>query len=60
MKYAFCVSVIFWLAEKINYNFPERWTQGSWLYPRTLTFAKSMSEFFGDFLPFFKETFKQF
>jgi membrane protein required for colicin V production len=60
MKFAFCGSVIFWLAVKINYTFPESWTQGSWLYPRTLMFAKSVSEFFGNFLPFFKETFRQF
>ena len=60
MKYAFCASVIFWLALKINFTFPESWTQGSWLYPRTMMFAKSVSEFFGKFLPFFKETFRQF
>lgn len=60
MKYAFSASVIFWLAMKINYTFPESWTQGSWLYPKTLGFAKSVSEFFGIFLPFFKETFRQF
>jgi len=60
MKYAFSASVIFWLAIKVNYTFPESWTQGSWLYPKILGFAKSVSEFFGDFLPFFKETFKQF
>ena len=60
MKYAFCTSVIFWLASKINYTFPESWTNESWLYPKTLWFAQSVSEFFGSFLPFFKETFKQF
>lgn len=60
MKYAFCSSVILWLAVKVNLTFPESWTQGSWLYPKTLGFAKSVSEFFGNFLPFFKETFKQF
>ena len=60
MKYAFCASVIFWLAMKVNYTFPESWTRGSWVYPKTLGFAKSVSEFFANFLPFFKETFRQF
>lgn len=60
MKYAFCASVIFWLAEKINYTLPESWVHGSWLYPKTLHFAKSVAELFGGFIPFFKETFKQF
>jgi len=60
MKYAFCASVIFWLAEKVNYTLPNSWVQGSWIYPKTVGFAKSVSEFFGGFLPFFKETFRQF
>ncbi len=60
MKYAFCSSVIFWLASKINFTFPDSWTHGSWLYPKTVVFAQSVSEYFGSFVPFFKETFRQF
>lgn len=60
MKYAFCSSVIFWLAAKINFTFPDSWTHGSWLYPKTVLLAQSVSEYFGSFLPFFKETFRQF
>jgi membrane protein required for colicin V production len=60
MKYAFCASIILWLAKEIDFTFPESWTQGSWLYPKTLAFASSVSEFFGIFLPFLKETFRQF
>ncbi|MGC4023277.1 MAG: CvpA family protein [Cyclobacteriaceae bacterium] len=60
IKYMFCLSIIFWLAYRIDIHFPTDWTRGSWLYPKTLGFAKSVSEFFGGFLPFFKETFKQF
>lgn len=60
IKYAFCASVILWLADRIDVHFSSSWTQGSWLYPKTLVFAKSISEFFAGFLPFFKETFKRF
>ena len=60
VKYAFCASVILWLAQKIEMTFPQSWTQGSWLYPKTLVFAKSVSDLFAGFLPFFKETFKRF
>jgi membrane protein required for colicin V production len=60
MKWTFGASIIFWLAIKVNYTFPEEWTQGSWLYPKTLGFSKYISEFIGNFLPFFKETFTQF
>jgi membrane protein required for colicin V production len=60
VKYAFCASVMLWLCERIEIKFPNGWTQGSWLYPKTLVFAKSVAEFFAGFLPFFKETFKRF
>ena len=60
IKYAFCVSVVLWLSEKVDIRILDGWTQGSWLYPKILVFAKSVSEFFAGFLPFFKETFKQF
>ena len=60
VKYMFCLSILLWLAYRIDIHFPIDWTRGSWLYPKTLGFAKSVSEFFGGFLPFFKETFKQF
>jgi uncharacterized membrane protein required for colicin V production len=60
VKYAFCASVLLWLADKIEVRFPESWTQGSWIYPKTLVFAKSVSEIFAGFLPFFKETFRRF
>ncbi|GHM99956.1 hypothetical protein WSM22_14460 [Cytophagales bacterium WSM2-2] len=60
LKYTFCASVLLWLAQKIELRLPEHWTQGSWIYPRTLGFAKSVSDFFAGFLPFFKETFRRF
>ncbi len=60
MKFAFSASVIFWLAQKVKCTFPQSWTDGSWLYPKTLAFAKSVSDFFAGFIPFFKEVFRQF
>src|SRR4051812_5569981 len=60
IKYAFCASVVLWLGEKADIRFSSTWTQGSWLYPKILIFAKSMSDFVAGFLPFFKETFKRF
>ena len=60
IKYGFCASVLLWLSKRMGFHFSESWTQGSWLYPKTLVFANSVSEFFAGFLPFFKETFKRF
>jgi membrane protein required for colicin V production len=60
LKYAFCASVILWLARAVNLTFSESWTRGSWLYPWTVSFASHVADFFGGFIPFFKEIFRQF
>jgi membrane protein required for colicin V production len=60
LKYAFCASVVLWLAKEVNFTFSESWTRGSWLYPWTVSFASHVANFFGSFIPFFKEIFRQF
>ena len=59
IKYAFCSSVIIWLAESLKIKFPESWNAGSQLYPITAKFAHHLSGFLGSFVPFFKEIFSQ-
>jgi membrane protein required for colicin V production len=59
IKYAFCLSVIIWLAESLKIKFPESWSAGSQLYPLTAKLASVMSGFLGSFIPFFKEIFGQ-
>ncbi len=60
IKYAFSLSVAIWLIESIHISLPSTWTEQSTLYPLVAKVAPAVSSFFGDFLPFFKETFKQF
>lgn len=60
VKHAFGISVIIWLIEVFNVAPPEAWKEGSVLYPMAAKVAPQLSEHFGEFLPFFKETFKQF
>ena len=60
IKYAFGISVIIWLIESFQISFPEGWKEESTLYPIAAKVAPTLSEYFGEFLPFFKETFKQF
>ena len=38
-KYAFCLSILFWLAKSLHYAPPDSWTKGSWLFPVTADFA---------------------
>ncbi len=60
LKYAFCISVLIWLMSSFHYSLPASWVAGSWLYPKIEVFAMEFSGFFGSFLPFFQEIFKQF
>lgn len=59
-KYAFCISIVIWLVKSLRYTPPEDWTKDSWLYPATANFAHQLAGFFGGFIPFFKEIFRQF
>jgi membrane protein required for colicin V production len=60
IKHAFGISVIIWLIEVFNVAPPEARKEGSVLYPMAAQLAPTLSEYFGEYLPFFKETFKQF
>lgn len=60
LKFAFGISVMIWLIEAFEISLPEGWKEGSSLYPMAAKVAPMLSEYFGEFLPFFKETFKQF
>ena len=60
VKYMFCASVMIWLISSFQYSLPSHWTKGSWLYPAIAGFAPRTAALFSDFLPFFKEIFKQF
>ena len=59
-KYAFCLSVVFWLAASLHYRLPNDWTKNAWLFPPVAAFAPKMAVFFGRFVPFFNEIFKRF
>jgi uncharacterized membrane protein required for colicin V production len=59
-KYAFCVSVLIWLATALKLTLPSNWVAGSYLYPWVAKVAQNMSGWAGDMIPFFKEIFKEF
>lgn len=60
LKYTFSLSIILWLLESFKFDWLSDWTADSKLYPLIAPVAPGVSSFFGDFLPFFKETFKHF
>ncbi len=60
IKYSFCLSVIIWLVQSLNIELPQNWMEDSRLYPITAKLAERTSAFIGQFIPFFKEIFRQF
>jgi membrane protein required for colicin V production len=60
IKYSFCISILIWLADSFKILLPQSWHSGSVLYPLVAQVAPKASSLFADFVPFFKETFRQF
>ncbi|MBP9926192.1 MAG: CvpA family protein [Cyclobacteriaceae bacterium] len=60
LKYAFSISILLWLVDSFKISLPESWVGDSKIYPLVAQVAPTIASFFGDFLPFFKETFSQF
>jgi membrane protein required for colicin V production len=60
VKWLFMLSVVLWLLDSLEMTPGPDWTEGSYLYHYTAMFATELSGWMSGFLPFFKETFKQF
>jgi membrane protein required for colicin V production len=60
VKYAFSISIIIWIFESFKLDRLDSLAKDSALYPWVAGVAPGVASFFGDFLPFFKETFRQF
>lgn len=59
-KTLFMVSVVLWLADSMHITPKAEWTAGSWLYPFTGNLAPKLAAWASDWIPLFKETFRQF
>lgn len=59
-RWLFLLSVVLWIMDSLEYSPGENWTEGSVLYPVTAHFATELAGWMSNFLPFLKESFKQF
>ncbi|MEQ8424014.1 MAG: CvpA family protein [Cyclobacteriaceae bacterium] len=59
-KWLFMMSVILWILDSLEFSLSPQWTEGSFLFNYTSMFAAELAGWMSGFLPFFKETFKQF
>ena len=56
----FMLSVVLWILDSLKMTPYSGWAEGSWLYPFTALLAPKLADWFGQFIPFFSEIFKQF
>lgn len=57
LKWAFGLSVIFWLSSSFGLDLPEEWTVDSVLYPYLLSFAPKAAGYFAAVVPFAHDLF---
>jgi membrane protein required for colicin V production len=57
IRSAFMISVMLWIADSLQFQFLNNWSEGAWLYPRVATFAPKLTTWLGDYFPFFKDVF---
>lgn len=56
----FMLSVVLWILDSLKLTPRTEWVEGSWVYPFTANLAPAVADWFGQFIPFFREIFRQF
>ncbi len=56
-KTAFMVSVVLWITSSMEMNIPEHWSEDSWLYPVTASFAPTVTSWVAEIFPVFSDLF---
>ena len=56
-KTAFMVSVVIWITSSMKLNVPEHWSENSWLYPMTASFAPTVTSWVAEIFPVFGDLF---
>lgn len=56
-KTAFMVSVVLWITSSMEINIPEHWSEDSWLYPVTASFAPTVTSWVAEIFPVFSDLF---
>jgi membrane protein required for colicin V production len=57
LKTAFIVSVLIWLGDSLKFNYPDKWTDDSWLFPKVAGFAPAVTAWIGEWFPVFRDVF---
>jgi membrane protein required for colicin V production len=57
IRSAFILSVLLWLADSFKVTIPDKWATDSWLLPKVAAFAPQLTDWLGEFFPFFHDVF---
>lgn len=60
VKTIFLISVVLWILDSLKIGPGPEWTDDSRLFPFVATFAPELAGWMAEFVPFFKEIFRQF
>lgn len=56
----FVASIVLWIVDSLRISLPDSWTNDSWLYPFTARLAPGFANWLGQFIPLFREIFREF
>jgi membrane protein required for colicin V production len=59
-KTLFMASILLWIFDSLKVSPPADWTDDSWLYPFTAHLAPRTADWMGNYIPVFREIFRQF
>jgi membrane protein required for colicin V production len=57
LKAAFMASVVLWIVSSVEIEIPEKWSEGSWLYPFTASLAPEITNWIAEIFPVFSDLF---
>jgi membrane protein required for colicin V production len=57
LKTAFMVSVVLWISGSLEMKIPSSWSEDSWLYPLTESFAPAITTWVAQIFPVFSDLF---
>jgi hypothetical protein len=59
-KTLFMASILIWIFDSLKVAPSTAWTEDSWLYPFTAHLAPRTADWIGNYIPVFREIFRQF
>lgn len=60
LRTLFVMSIVIWIFDSLKITPRPEWTENSWLYPFTAKLAPNVASWLGNYVPVFREIFREF